>query len=202
MHRRKFIVAATAGLIWARSAHAETLSGAPLLSALRQGGFVLVMRHAQSPRTKPDQASANPDNVGMERQLDDVGRTTARAMGEAMRQLRIPLGEILSSPTYRAMETIAQAGLGKPKAVDELGDGGQAMTAGTDTMRADWLRKHAAEAPRSGTNTIMITHSPNITGAFASAAAGIAEGETLVMRPDGKGQAEVVARIKITEWQQ
>src|SRR5687768_15221725 len=72
---------------------------------LRSGGYVLVMRHAHSPRELPDAASAQPDNVNLERQLDAEGRAAAKAMGIAVRDLEIPIGQILTSPTFRALET-------------------------------------------------------------------------------------------------
>ena len=56
-------------------------------------------------------AKSNPDNVPPERQLDEKGRTTAAAMGDALRRLKIPIGEVLTSPAYRARETARLARL-------------------------------------------------------------------------------------------
>jgi broad specificity phosphatase PhoE len=79
-----------------------------------QGGYVLVMRHASSPREAPSKDIANADNTKLERQLDDSGRKGATLMGEAIRALRIPIGIVLTSPTYRAMETVRLARLDSP----------------------------------------------------------------------------------------
>src|SRR5580658_579508 len=98
-----------ATLLLAAAAHAQTLQGHTLVEALQKGGYVIVMRHANSPREVPDAKSANPDNTKPERQLDAEGRTTATAMGKALRNLKIPVGEVLVSPTYRAMETVRLA---------------------------------------------------------------------------------------------
>src|SRR2546423_7484511 len=88
-------------LLWmVRPASAQTLAGDALVKALRQGGYVLVMRHTSSPRDAPSKASANPDNVKLERQLDETGRATATAMGNALRELKIPIGRVFASPTY------------------------------------------------------------------------------------------------------
>jgi phosphohistidine phosphatase SixA len=166
------------------------------------GGYVLVMRHASSPRTPPDPAQADADNVQHERQLDDQGRTSARAMGEALRRLQIPIGLVLSSPTYRALETVRLAQLGQPKTYSQLGDGGQSMQADPNGSRAAWLRAMVAERPMTGTNTLMVTHFPNVNEAFAKDATGLADGEAIVFRPDGRGGAPVIGRIKIEEWPQ
>jgi phosphohistidine phosphatase SixA len=188
------VITAAAG-----ASQAEQLSGAPLVAALRQGGYVLLMRHAKSPEAKPEQGAADPENTNMERQLDQTGRETATAMGEAMKNLGIPIGDVLSSPTYRARETVRLASLPRAQTFAELGDGGQSMQRITEAP-AEWLRKRVGEPPRSGTDTVMITHMPNISAAFGQAASGAADGETLVFRPDGKGGAELIARVKIEEW--
>jgi phosphohistidine phosphatase SixA len=68
----------------------------------------------QARRTPPDPAQADADNIQHERQLDEQGRASARAMGEAIRRLQIPIDQVLSSPTYRAQETVRLAQLGHP----------------------------------------------------------------------------------------
>ena len=184
-------------------AQGQSLSGAALVNALRQGGCVLVMRHASSPAALPDKAAADPQNLGRERQLDEVGRDSARAMGQAIRVLKIPVTQVLSSPTYRARETVRLAGLGTPEVVTELDAGGQhSMQAAADEPRAAWLRHRVTLVPPKGANTLIVTHAPNILGAFGQSAANLSDGETLVFRPDGKGSAALLARIKIEEWPQ
>ena len=185
-------------VLLAGAAQAQTLQGEALVKALRQGGYVIVMRHASSPREAPDKQTANADNVNRERQLDAEGRTSATAMGQALRDLKIPIGEVLTSPTYRALETIRYAKLGDPKPVVELGDNGQGMQGGTPAQAA-WLQKRVTQFP-AGTNTILVTHFPNLAGAFPQMAAGVADGEAMVFGPDGKGGAALVARVKIEQW--
>jgi phosphohistidine phosphatase SixA len=198
--RRLTLALVLLGLASFGAAGAEPLTGSALVAALRRGGYVLVMRHASSPSARPDRSSANADNAKMERQLDEAGRTSAKAMGEALRMLHIPIGDLLSSPTYRALETVRIAALGTPVTVKELGDGGQDMRADTEGTRSAWLRSKVTERPRDGTNTVLVTHAPNIAGAFPKEATGLADGETLVFLPDGKGGASVVAHIKIQDW--
>jgi phosphohistidine phosphatase SixA len=196
MISRSCLIAALA--FFAAAAHAQTLEGPALVRVLQKGGYVIVMRHTSSPREAPAKAAANPDNVNVERQLDQEGRDTAVAMGQALRALRIPVGEVLSSPTYRALETVKYAQLGTARTFAELGDNGQSMSGGT-AAQAAWLRMRVTQFP-SGANTILVTHFPNLAGAFPQWAAGVADGEALVFGPDGKGGATLVARVKIDEW--
>jgi hypothetical protein len=71
-------------LLTGATALAQEIAREQLTDALREGGYVIVMRHASSPRELPDDTTANPDNVNRERQLDEAGRTEAAAMGEAL----------------------------------------------------------------------------------------------------------------------
>jgi phosphohistidine phosphatase SixA len=192
--------AVTICLAAAAPTRAEALSGSALVTALRHGGYVIVMRHPSSPQTPPDKAAADPGNTQLERQLDDAGRKSAREMGDALRSLHIPLGEVLSSPTFRAQEAVRLAGWSGAKTATELGEGAQGMMANADAERSAWLRKKVADVPRSGTNTILVTHTPNLMGAFGQTAAGIASGEALIFHPSGRTEPELVARIKIEEW--
>src|SRR5580704_5105611 len=169
------------------------------LKLLQHGGYVIVMRHASSPREAPDKFTANPDNTADERQLDADGRESAIAMGKALRRLKIPIGEVFTSPTYRALETVRLTQFRNPRPQAELGDNGQSMQGGTEAQAA-WLRKKVTQFP-SGTNTVVITHLPNLRGAFPQLTDGVEDGEALVFGPDGKGGATIVGRVKIEEWQ-
>jgi phosphohistidine phosphatase SixA len=180
-------------LLLAGFASAQQLPHDALVKALQQGGYVIVMRHTSSPREVPDRSAANPDNAKPERQLDQEGRTTATEMGKALRDLKIPIGAVLTSPTYRALETIRYAQFGNPQTFPELGDNGQSMAGGTEAQAA-WLQKKVTDFPR-GSNTLIVTHMPNMSRAFPQSTANLADGEALVF-----GQGGVVARIKIEEW--
>jgi len=180
------------------TAVAQSVSNDQLVKALQKGGYVIVMRHASSPRDTPDEKTANADNVNRERQLDEAGRASAVAMGNALRKLKIPIGQVLSSPTYRALETARLAQFTAPTTVTELGENGQSMGGVTDAQIA-WLQKNITDLPK-GTNTIIITHYPNMTKAFPQWTSGLADGEALVFGPDGKGGTTLFARVKIEEW--
>ena len=180
--------------------HAQERSFKELVKELQGGGYVLVMRHASSPREAPSKEAANADNAKLERQLDEAGRKGATAMGEAIRALRIPIGVVLTSPTYRAMETVRLAGLDSPTTFNELGDGGQSMQ-GITEAQASWLRTRVTAVPQFG-NTLLVTHQPNLSRAFPDWGSTVEDGETVVIRPDATGSITVVGRIRIRDWSQ
>lgn len=182
-------------LFLANTGIAQMLSGNALVDALQGGGYVIVMRHASSPRQAPDVETANPDNVNRERQLDETGRRDAIAMGDSLRRLGIPIIEIESSPTYRALETARLVGFSEVEAHDELGNQGMRSSGGA---YAAWLRERVADAPRQG-NRLLVTHGPNIGAAFPDLNSATEEGEALVFDPNAS-HTTPVARITISQW--
>lgn len=183
-------------LLTTGSLQAQSLAGDDLVAALQDGGHVIVMRHASSPRELPTQESAAPGNTGLERQLDETGRNDAAAMGDALEHLMIPVDEVLSSPTYRAMETGRLIGFTDITAVEELSNEGM-RAAGEE--KAAWLQEQVSQSPDNG-NNLLITHTPNIRAAFADHASGMEEGEALIFDPSDADDPVMLGRIKITEW--
>lgn len=114
-------------------------------------------------------------------------------MGRAIRTLKIPVGEVLTSPTYRALETVRLAQLPKPRPYEELGDAGQSMQSISDGHAA-WLRERVTHLP-GGTNTIIVTHMPNISRAFPAWGA-VSDGMAVIAGASGRE----VGRIAIEEW--
>jgi len=157
------------------------------------------MRHASSPGARPDAAQTDPDNPRHERQLDEAGRASARAMGEAFRRLRIPIGAVLSSPAYRALETVRLAALGPAQPDEQLGDAGHGPT-DAGGARGAWLRGKVTQAPKAGTNTLIVTHAPNIRAAYPIESSDLTEGEALIFRPDGYGGGSFIAHVRIEDW--
>jgi hypothetical protein len=189
---------AAAALCCGSLASGQSPAGAALVDALRHGGYVLVMRHAHAPEQPPAATAADPANSKDERQLDAAGQSAARAMGTALRTLRVPIGAAWSSPTYRAQETARLVGLPAPTIAAELGDSGHSMQAATDEQ-AHWLTTLANRRPRRGTDNAIVTQYPNIKAAFGSEAADMKDGEALVLRPE-KGAPRVVGRIAMDQW--
>ena len=121
-------------------------------------------------------------------------------MGDALRGLKVPVSEVQSSQYYRAVETGTLLGAGKVSTAAALTEGGTtAMTQGNDGQGAA-LRKLAATPPPAGTNVILVTHKPNIIGAFGKDWADVSEGEATIVRPDGKGGFTLVARVQAADW--
>jgi phosphohistidine phosphatase SixA len=181
------------------AAQAAAAAQRALVAALKQGGNVLIFRHADSPAELPDAKAAEPDNAKRERQLSAAGKSDTAALGAALKRLGIPVGEVLVSPAYRAQQTARLAQLANPKVHAELTFEGTAMTETVTPAQAAWLKARAAVKPAAG-NTFIVTHSPNLAAAFPEIVPALAAGEAAVFAPDGKGGTKLLGRIRIEEW--
>lgn len=83
----------------------DKLGGAEFLAALKSGGLVIFIRHAETERDCADQVSAIMGDCSTQRPLSETGWQQARAIGKAFEALRIPVGEVHSSEYCRAWQT-------------------------------------------------------------------------------------------------
>ncbi len=167
------------------------LVGAELVDALREGGHVLYLRHARTPEDGTDQPGSLGD-CSRQRLLDDVGRADARALGEAVRSLGVPVGQVRASPMCRTVET-AELAFGRATTHDAL------LTPTPDTRgrttRA--LRRLLRAEPDDGENTVLVGHLTNLR---LLSTASPDEGGTVVFRPDGEGFV-LVGSVPPQGWQ-
>jgi phosphohistidine phosphatase SixA len=178
----------------AQSATTPALGGAALLAALRGGGHVLYFRHADTDHSQNDQRMTSVEDCTTQRNLTDRGRERARAVGEAIRALGIPIGAVLASPLCRTVETamLAFGSAQKSAAVREAGP----LPPGSPG-RFPALRALLSTPVAPGANTVIVGHAyPYYTlvgGQYLS------EGEADVVRPRG-ADFQVVARVDLEQW--
>jgi broad specificity phosphatase PhoE len=183
---------------WSSYAQAEPVQ-AEWVGALRNGGHVIVLRHGATHADQADTDPLHPENVAQQRQLNDKGRDLARSVGDAMRRLKIPVGEVHTSVLNRAIENGKLLGFGEVRPSLDFTEGGLVVSPIENERRAQALRKRAATVPPTGTNVIIVTHKPNILDAFGKDWFEVKEGEASVFKPDGAGYKPLV-RVQADEW--
>jgi broad specificity phosphatase PhoE len=170
-----------------------------LATALRAGGHVILVRHGA---TFPDQADTDPlhpENIAAQRNLNDNGKALAKTFGEALRQASVPVGKVYTSKFNRAYETATLAGFADIEKTADLTEGGLVVSPNENNRRAEALRKLLATAPKAGTNTVLISHKPNIIDALGKDWFEVKEGEASIFRPDN-GKYVLVARVQMADW--
>jgi len=180
-----------------------TLPGAAdinaLIADLRNGGYVIVFRHAP---TNHDQADTDPLNFAdttHQRLLSAKGRELAGEIGNALIALKIPVGKVYTSKYRRAVETGELIGESEVTPTLDVTEGGLVATPIENDRRAAALKELVATLPPAGTNTIVVTHKPNLIDAFGGEWAGSKEAEAGVFKPNGK-IGVLVARLQASDW--
>ena len=171
-----------------------------LVTDMKKGGYVIVLRHGA---TNADQADTDPfhlDNIASQRLLSENGRDVAKRVGDSFRALGIPLGRVYSSEFNRATETARLVSGKSPTTTVDLTEGGLVVSPAENARRAKALKALAAVVPEDGTNTLIVTHKPNILDAFGEAWFASKEGEASVFKPDGSNNPVLVARVQAAEW--
>ncbi len=205
-HRRSMIFAAVIlvaaaigdGRLWADDVDTTPakLSGHALIDALRRGGYILFLRHGSTIDDQKDTDRDHLDNCSKQRNLSDRGRAGARAVGEAFRVLRIPVGDVRSSPYCRCIDTATLA-FGRVEKDAKLAlSVGASKRERDDLVRA--LQDKLTAAPAAGQDTVLTGHTANL-----KAAAGVwpnSDAEVLVFEPRGSGGFTYIGRVTLEEW--
>ena len=188
------------GLLLTGSAIAQQASPAEIVSLLKTGGYVIVVRHGATHADQADTDPLNLENVAKQRQLNDKGRADARALGELFQSAGVPLGKVYSSRYQRAVETARLIAGKDPQATLDVSEGGQVVSPNENARRMQALRAMLGTPPDAGGNTLIVTHRPNILDALGKDWFDVREGETSVFKPDGAGKYTLVGRVPIDRW--
>lgn len=160
-------------------------------AALAKGGHVALIRHGNAP---PGYGGDPPgfklDDCSTQRNLDDVGRAQARALGEQFRTHGVTVGRALSSPWCRCLETARLMAVGEVESSWALVPDPKAAA----PTRLDQLKKLVGDWKGPGT-LVLVTHALTVqplTGFLPGQA------EAVVLKPTAGGGFDFVGRIPTT----
>ncbi|HZY17391.1 MAG TPA: histidine phosphatase family protein [Ramlibacter sp.] len=166
----------------------ETIAPRLLAAALRRGGWVVYIRHTATDFSRNDSGMAGYDDCAHQRLLSEAGRAQARAIGQRIRDLRLPVTEVLASPYCRTMDT-ARLIFGQATPRDVIRE-----RAGDDYPG---LKQLLAAPVAPGAIRWVVGHGTPFRA--VAGAPHLAEGEAAVLRPQGR-RWSVVARIRLEDW--
>jgi broad specificity phosphatase PhoE len=170
-----------------------------IAQALGAGGLVIVVRHGATFSDQADTDPLNFDNIAAQRNLNDKGKMLAKQFGAALRQAGVPVGTVYTSKYNRGYATAVLAGFKDIEKTADLTEGGLVVSPDENNRRSEAFRKMLATVPKAGTNTILVTHYPNIIAALGKDWFDVKEGEASIFRPEN-GSYKLVARLQMDEW--
>jgi phosphohistidine phosphatase SixA len=159
---------------------------------LRDGGYILLMRHAQTVPGTGDPPGFSLGDCKTQRNLSDEGRAQAKRTGEAFRSRGIALSDVRSSAWCRCIDTAVLA-FGSATvwpALNSVFDSPEKQGPQTAEVLA---AAYSIKAPR---NLMLITHQVNITALTGSS---LASGEIIIARGPTTpgGSLIVVGKLKV-----
>jgi phosphohistidine phosphatase SixA len=167
------------------AAHADEA----LWAAVREGGHVLFIRHALTTPGFGDPPGLRVEDCATQRNLSEEGRVQARRLGEGLRARKVPVGEVLSSPWCRCIET-ARLAFGRARTWDALSNLHARQQNAERQVRA-MRPRIAAHAGKE--NLVLVSHGST---AFALTGEHPAMGEFLVLKPQ-PGGFRVAGRLNL-----
>ncbi len=159
-------------------------------AALKQGGKVILLRHTHVDIQEGIGRLA-PGNCAAEVNLSTTGVEQAKRIGEAFRAHGIAVGEVLTSPYCRCIDT-GRLAFGRATSVQYLKPPG---VVSEDQAKLD--QEHVVQEilkHRDPANLVMITHDLNIANVVLEDT--VPMGEFFVLQPKG-ADFDVIGKIRI-----
>ena len=170
-----------------QSAMANELEIWDKLQGTNPKGYVLLLRHTIAPGVG-DPENFKLNDCSTQRNLSQVGRDDAKAVGDWLKRRDIKISRVESSRWCRAKETAQLLGIGKVRlnsnldSLFESADPAKAIqTVRVKKQIVDWRNKSGL--------LVLVGHFVNI-GAVAGV--GVGSGEGVLVKADSKGKITVV----------
>lgn len=184
------LAAAIIGPINGIQAAEDQISESEVWNQLRNGGNVLLLRHAQTNPGFGDPAGFRLGECETQRNLSAAGREQSRRIGERIRAEGVEFAAVYSSEWCRCYETASLA-FGAYELWPALNSFFQ------DGTTRDSQTREVAEKVRSlngNGNMVLVTHQVNIT---ALTGVWVSQGEGIVVRGGPNQELRILGRIKI-----
>lgn len=189
MSRAGHLAALLLSVTWSLLAPAPALAAdaehAALWEKLKQGGYVVLIRHAVTDAGIGDPPGFRLGDCATQRNLSAAGREDARRIGDAFRSRGIPVAQVRSSRWCRCMET-SRLAFGTVVADPML----DSIFREDDQASQDRVRavREAIAGFRQRGNLVLVSHQQNI---LALTGRSTRSGEMLIVRPGQAGSREM-----------
>ena len=171
------------------AAAGTTPDTADMVSRMKAGGHILMIRHALAPGSG-DPADFTIGDCTTQRNLDNRGREQARAIGNWLRLKGITSTRVYSSQWCRCLETARLMEMGPVVEVPALNSFYELVQTREPNLKA--LNNFISGQPEDGQLIIMVTHFVTIS---AIAGRGVSSGEGVLLKLNRDRSYEVVGQL-------
>ena len=160
------------------------------LGELAKPGRLLMLRHANAPGTG-DPSNFRLDDCSTQRNLDQLGRAQAQALGRRLAQAGIKQARVYSSQWCRCLETAQLLGLGPVEPLPALNSFFGRNHQREPTLAA--LREFLAGLPTTGGPVVLVTHQVTVTAFTGNF---VVSGGGSLFELNGSGEPRLLGSIK------
>jgi broad specificity phosphatase PhoE len=175
------------------AAQAADDSPEALWKRLRDGGHVVLIRHAATGPGLGDPPGYRIDDCASQRNLSDEGRADAAKIGAAFKRERVAVDRVYASPWCRCLDT-ARIAFGAAEAWEPLGSFFDVPHRETEMTESVKRRISGYGTKKPHGNIVMVTHNTNIA---ALTRLSVGTGEIVVVKPDGCCGLRVIGRMVV-----
>jgi phosphohistidine phosphatase SixA len=168
-------------------------SAPDLIARLKQGGHVLLLRHAIAPGFG-DPPGFRLGDCATQRNLDERGQAQAVAIGDALRARGIRDARVYSSQWCRCLETASLMKVGQVTPLPALNSFFERTQNREQNLAA--LRDFLGEQPADGPLLILVTHHVNIQ---AMTGFNVGSGEGIVLQLQPETTPRVIGRLGLAK---
>lgn len=169
-----------------------------IIRQLRQGGFVLYIRHGATDTSRPDRLpNVDLNDCATQRPLTEDGRQQMKLIGRQIRKARIPIGDVITSPMCRTKES-ALAAFGPNYTVNNQLKFTSNMLDADKAPVLDATRELLSSPVTGKLNRVVVGHSQNLMELIGYMPK--PEGVMAIFKPLGDRHFKYVATILPTQW--
>jgi broad specificity phosphatase PhoE len=158
---------------------------------LKQGGYVLLLRHAATVPGTGDPPGYNLRDCRTQRNLSDAGREQAKRWGEKINEHQIPISGVFTSQWCRTKDTATLA-FGRASEWPPLNSFFDQPQ--NEARQTTAVKRRIGSMMQSGKNVVLVTHGVNILALTALAPQA---GEAVIAKVDGNGGLTVAGRLLV-----
>lgn len=207
MQTSKIMIFALISLLWSIAVFAqdhqeftEVPATLELVQEIRNGGFVLYMRHGRTDSDQPDQVPIDLNDCTTQRPLTQEGMDEIRQVGDMIRKAGIPIGNIYSSPLCRATKSARLAFEKDFEIEKDLMYTAHLTSEQKKPVVARTIELLSKPVSTKGKNRILVAHAPNLADCMDYFPE--IEGSLIIFRPLGDKGFEYLATIYPNEWEE
>ncbi len=168
---------------------------AELVAMLKQGGYIIYLRHGATDHTQNDQDLSDLRACSKQRNLNAQGKQESRLLGNAFKELGIKIDKVLSSPYCRCVDTALFA-FNRVEI-----DMNMRATFATNQAETEYLKRYLTQQlkvpPLAQHNRVLVGHTANlreVTNVWPKP-----EGVMHIFKPTHQGYQHM-GRIPPSQW--